>query len=153
MISSRNENQFPSSFASLGNLLKALMFLSNLNNFNSYPSSPDQRFAQRKGSSKVRKEKCSKWFSHFFSLSLFLFMHYLCVLLSCFWVSLVFLFVCFQFFFVCFQFFFILFFYRNNFFLKNQKNTKIVCVLCTLVFVYLGWPVKQNFQNFVSFVT
>ncbi|KAK9983388.1 hypothetical protein SO802_032913 [Lithocarpus litseifolius] len=32
------QNQFPSSFAPLGNLLKALMFLSNLNGFNSSPS-------------------------------------------------------------------------------------------------------------------
>ena len=38
------------------------------------------------------------------------------------------------------------------FFLKNQKNTKMVCVLCTLVLVYLGWPLKQNFLNFVSLV-
>ena len=37
MIASRNQNQFPSSFAPLGDLLKALMFLSNLNSFNSFP--------------------------------------------------------------------------------------------------------------------
>ena len=37
--------------------------------------------------------------------------------------------------------------------LKNQKNTKTMCVLCTLVLVYLGWPLKQSFLNFVSFVT
>ena len=41
MLSSRNQNQFSSSFAPLGDLLKALMFLSNLNNFNSSPSPPD----------------------------------------------------------------------------------------------------------------
>ena len=41
MILSENQNQFPSSFASLGELLKALMFLSNLNSFNSSPSSLD----------------------------------------------------------------------------------------------------------------
>ena len=35
---------------------------------------------------------------------------------------------------------------------KNQKNTKIVCVMCTLVLVYLGWPLKQSFLKFVSFV-
>ena len=36
--------------------------------------------------------------------------------------------------------------------IKNQKNTKTVCVLCTLVLVYLGWPLKQSFLNFISFV-
>ena len=41
MILSKNQNQFPSSFASLGELLKALMFLSNLNSFNSSPSPLD----------------------------------------------------------------------------------------------------------------
>ena len=53
MISYGNQNQFPSSFASLGDLFKALMFLLNLNGFNSSPLLPDQRFAQRKGFSKV----------------------------------------------------------------------------------------------------
>ena len=37
MIASGNYNQFPSSFAHLGDLLKALMFLSNLKGFNSSP--------------------------------------------------------------------------------------------------------------------
>ena len=60
MISSGNQNQFPSSFAPLGDLLNALMFLSNLNCFNSSPSPPNQRFASRKGSSKAWKEKDSK---------------------------------------------------------------------------------------------
>ena len=45
MISSGNQNQFPSSFAPLGDLLKALMFLSNLNGFNFSPSPPIQGFA------------------------------------------------------------------------------------------------------------
>ena len=53
MISSGNQNQFPSSFAPLGDLFKALMFLSNLNGFNSSPSPLDQRFAERKDSSNV----------------------------------------------------------------------------------------------------
>ena len=60
MISFGNQNQFPSSFAPLGDLLKALMFLSNLNSFNSSPSLSNQRFTKRKGSSKVWKEKGSK---------------------------------------------------------------------------------------------
>ena len=60
MILSVNQNHFSSFFAHLGDLLKALMFLSNLNDFNSSPLHPDQRFAQRKGSSKVWKEKMLK---------------------------------------------------------------------------------------------
>ena len=73
-----------------------------------------------------------------FSLSPFMFLHYFFVLLSCFWVSLVLCFVCFfMFLFVCFQFCFIFFFIKKKKKLKNQKNTKIVCVcvhwyLCTL---------------------
>ena len=42
MILSENQNQFPSSFAPLGDLLKALMFLSKLNSLNSSPSPLDQ---------------------------------------------------------------------------------------------------------------
>ena len=57
MLLSGNQNQFPSSLAPLGNLLKALVFLSNLNGFKSSLSPPNQRFTQRKGSSKVWKEK------------------------------------------------------------------------------------------------
>ena len=43
MIASGNQNQLQSSLAPLGDLLKALMFLSNLNSFNSFPSPPVQR--------------------------------------------------------------------------------------------------------------
>ena len=56
------------------------MFLSNLNGFNSSPSPPNQRFAQRKGSSKVWKEKAQSDLVTF-SLSLLLVMHFLFVLL------------------------------------------------------------------------
>ena len=59
LIASGNQNQLQSSFAPLGDLLKALMFLSNLNGFNSSLSPPVQGFARRKGSSKVWKEKDS----------------------------------------------------------------------------------------------
>ena len=60
MIASRSQNQLQSSLAPLRDLLKALMFLSNLKSFNSSPSPPDQGFARQKGSSKVWKEKGSK---------------------------------------------------------------------------------------------
>ena len=60
MIASGNKNQFQSSFAPLGDHLKAFMFLSNLNGFNSSHSPPVQGFNQRKGSSKVLKKKNSK---------------------------------------------------------------------------------------------
>ena len=60
MIMLRNQNQFQSSFGPFGDLLKPLVFLSNLNGLNSFSLPPDQGFAKRKGSSKVWKEKGSK---------------------------------------------------------------------------------------------
>ena len=132
MISSGNQNLFPSFFAPLGDLLKALVFLSNLNGFNSFPLPLDQGFAKRKGSSKVWKEKGFKLFPF-----LLLFLHYLCVLLYCFksvqFYALLYL-TCFYLF--IFQFCFILLFTKNKN-LKNLKNTKTVCFcvhvyLCTL---------------------
>ena len=60
VIASGNMNQSQSSLAPLGDLLKTRMFISNLNGFNSSPSSLIQGFTQRKGSSKVWKEKGSK---------------------------------------------------------------------------------------------
>ena len=60
MIALRDQNQFPSFFAPFGDLLKALIFLSNLNGFNSSPSPPIQGFTQRKSFSKVWKKKGSK---------------------------------------------------------------------------------------------
>ena len=44
MIASGSQNQLQSSLAPLRDLLKALMFLSNLNGFNFFPSSPVQGF-------------------------------------------------------------------------------------------------------------
>ena len=147
MIASGSQNQLQSSLAPLGNLLKSLMFLSNLNSFNSSPSPPIQGLNQRKGSSRVWKEKGSKWFYHF-PLYLLVFVCISCVFCFTFWVSQVLCFALFKMFlFGCFSvFFFIL---KK---LKNQKNTKTVCVLCTLVLVYLRWPLKQSFLNFVSLV-
>ena len=60
MIAPGSQNQLQSSLAPLGDLLKALMFLSNLNGFNSSPLPSVQGFNQRKGSSKVWKKKDSK---------------------------------------------------------------------------------------------
>ena len=60
MIASGSQNQLQSSLAPFGDLLKALMFLSNLNDFNSSSSLLVQGFNQRKGSYKVWKEKGSK---------------------------------------------------------------------------------------------
>ena len=135
MIASRDQNQFPSSFAPLRDLLKALMFLSNLNGFNSSPPSPDQGFAKRKGSSKVWKEKGSKWFCHLFSLPLiffFFFVHYLCVFALLFWVSLVlcialFCLTCF-----CLVLFSVLLCFVFHIKIKNWKIQK------QCVFVYIG---------------
>ena len=81
MIASGSQNQLQSSLAPFGDLLKTLIFLSNLNDFNYSPSLLVQGFNQRKDSSRMWKENGSKWFYHF-SLSLFLFLcvHYLCVL-------------------------------------------------------------------------
>ena len=58
MIASGNQNQLQSFLAPLGDLLKTLMFLSNLNDFS--PSPPIQGFNQRKSSSRVWKKKGSK---------------------------------------------------------------------------------------------
>ena len=130
MIASGSQNQLQSSFSPLGDLLKALMFLSNLNGFNSSPSPPVQGFNQRKGSSKVWKKKDSKWFYHFLLSSCFCLLHYLCVLLL-FWANLVLCFALFNMFlFVYFQFLFILFWYKNK--IKNWKIKKIQkqCVFC-----------------------
>ena len=139
MITSGDQNQFPSSFAPLGDLLKTLIFLPNLNGFNSSPSLPDQGFAKWKGSSKVWKEKGSKWFCHLFSLSLLCFCFALLVCFALFFESikfyalLCFCLTCFCL--IIFQFCFILFYIEKKF--KNKKNSKTVCVcvhwyLCTL---------------------
>ena len=150
MIASKNQNQFSSFFAPLGDLLKALMFLSNLNGFNSSPSPPVQEFAKQKGSSKVWKEKGFKWFYHFFSL-LFLFLFALLVcFVFIFWVSLVLCFVLFNIFLFVFSFCLFCFSYKKKI-EKSEKIQKIVCVLCILILVCHGWPLKQSFLKFCIF--
>ena len=85
-------------------------------------------------------------------LSIFFFcLHFLCVLLY-FQVSLVLCFALFNMF--LFSYFLVLLcfvFHIKK--MENKKNTKTVCILCTLVPVYRGWLLKQSFLNFVSFVT
>ena len=154
MITLGDQNQFPSSFAPLGDLLKTLMFLSNLNGFNSSPSPPNQGFAKQKSSSKVWKEKGSKWLCHFFSLP---FMFLFCITYV-FWFTVLnqssfmhwfVLFNMFLFGYLLVLFYFV--FHIKNFFEKSEKYKNNMC-LCTLVLVYLRWPLKQSFLNFVSFV-
>ena len=107
------------------------MFLSNLNGFNSSPLLLNQRFAQRKASSKVWKEKGSKWFGHFF-LSLPLWLCITC--LFCFlvfesvWFYALFCLTCFRLF--VFSFCLFLFFIK-----KNEKSEKYKNSVC---FVYIG---------------
>ena len=60
MIASGSQNKLQFFLAPLEDLLKALMFLSNLNGFNFSLSLLIQGFNQRKGSSKVWKENGSK---------------------------------------------------------------------------------------------
>ena len=82
MIASRSQNQLQSSLAPLRDLLKALMFLSNFNGFN---SSPHLRFKVLiKGKVLLgcgRKMAPNDSITFSFSLFLFLFLHNLCVLL------------------------------------------------------------------------
>ena len=137
MIASGDQNRLPSSFAPLGDLLKALMFLSNLNSFNSFPSPPDQGFSKWKGSSKLWKEKGSKWFCHFFFLSPFLFFCFCIICVFCVIVlsqsSFMHCFVLFNMF--LFEFsvlFYFVFHIKIKIKLKNWKIQK----LC--VYVYIG---------------
>ena len=129
------------------------MFLSNLNSFNSSPLPLDQGFSKRKSSSKVWKEKGSKWLCHCFSLSLFFFFFF--ALLMCFafvfWVSLVLRIVSFNMFlFVYFLVLLYFFFVIKKIEKKSEKYKNSVC-LCTLVLVYLGWPLKQIFSKLCIF--
>ena len=130
MIAYGSQNQLQSSLAPLGDLLKALMFLLNLNGFNSSPSPPVQGFNQRKCSSKVWKKKDFKWFYHFVLSSCFCLLYYLCVLIL-FWVSLVFMLL------TCFCLFSVLFilFLIQKFKKKIEKSEKYKKSVC---FVYIG---------------
>ena len=136
MIASGSQNQLQSSLAPLGDLLKALMFLSNLNSLNSSPSLPVQGFNQRKGSSRVWKEKGSKWFYH---SSLSPFSCFACALLVwfafMFWVSLVFILCFLQHVFVWLFFGFSLFCFSYKKIKKNfEKSEKYKS---SVFFVYI----------------
>ena len=135
MIVSRSQNQLQSSLAPLGNLLKALMFLSNLNGFNSSPSPPVQGFNQRKGSSRVWKEKGSNWFYNF-PFYLLAFVCISCVFCFTFWVSLL---LCFALFnmilFGCFSVLFI--FFSKKKIEKSEKYKNSVCFV--YISTYVPW--------------
>ena len=147
MIASKSQNQLQSSLAPIGDLFKALMFLSNLNDLPLH-----RRFKGLiKGNVLPRygRKMASSDSITFFSLFVFLFLYNLCVLIhfkSVYFYTL-FCLTCLCLFSVLFYFVFHIKTKKKK--LKNQKNTKTVCVLCTLVLVYLEWPLKQSFLNFV----
>ena len=135
MIASVNQKSVSILFCSLWDLLKVLMFLLNLNGFNSSPSPLVQGFTQRKCSSKMRKEKSSKWFYHFFSLSLLVFVFALLVCFAFkFWVSLLLCFALFNMFLYVFSFVYFVFHTIFFFFWKIRKIQK----QCVCVYWYLG---------------
>ena len=134
MIASGSQHQFQSSLAPLGDLFKALMFLLNLNGFNSSPSPSVHGFNQMKGSSRVWKEKGSKWFYHF-PLYPLVFVFISCVF--CFIVSqssfyALLCLTCFCWLFFNFAFFFS---YKKNWKIRKIQKQCVFCVhwyLCTL---------------------
>ena len=71
MIASGSQNWLQSSLAPLDDLLKALMFLSNLNGFNSSPSPPVQGFNQRKCFPRCGRKRTLSDFITFFYLLVF----------------------------------------------------------------------------------
>ena len=128
MIASGSQNQFQSSLTPFGDLLKALMFLLNLNGF-----PPLHRF---KG---LIKGKVLLRCGRKRTLSDFITFFYLFVLVCCitcvfcfyFWVSLILCFVLFN------MFLFVYFQFLVNFFKfkKNEKSEKYKNSMC---FVYIG---------------
>ena len=144
MVSSGHQNQFPSSLTPLGDLLKALMFLLNLNCFNSplllrIKGSHKGKILPRRGRKKAESDSIT------LSLSPFMFLHYLFILLSCFksvqfyalCVSLCFCLVVFQLFIYLFILSFII--KKNIEKLEKYKNSMYLCIL---VLMYPGWPLK-----------
>ena len=148
MLSSRNQNLFPSFLAPLGDLFKALK-------------------GSRKGKVlppklKFRRKKAQSDSVIVFSLS-FLYSFALLVCFAFLFLSqssfmlcvFLYVFVCF-FVFVClFVCFFVFFCFMLLFIKKKKKNEKYkncVCI-CILVLVYPEWSLKQNFLNFVSLIT
>ena len=134
MIASGDQNKFLSSFAPLGDLLKALMTLTLHRQIKSLLN---EKVLPRCG----RKMASSDSITFLLLSSLF-----------CFCITCVFCFYFESLQFLCFAlsnmflrgYFSVLLCFVFHIIkkLKNQKNTKTVCVLCTLVLVYLGWPLK-----------
>ena len=134
MITYGNQNQLQSSLASLGDLLKALMFLSNLNEFISSPSPLIQGFNKGKVLPRCGRKRTPSDSITFFSLLEFLFLHNLCVLLL-FWVNLVFMLCFLLHVFICLFFSFALFCFSYKNLKKIEKSEKYKNSVC---YVYIG---------------
>ena len=80
------------------------------------------------------------WFLIYFGIML----SCICIFLSCLHVFCLFLFGCLV---------FILFYFQNRKKGEKPKKYKNNVCLCILVLVYLGWPLKQSFLNFVFFIS
>ena len=80
MIASGSQNQLQSSLAPLGDFLEALMFLSNFNGFNSFPSPLVQGLIKGKVLPGCGRKRAPSDFITFLSL----FSCFVCALLMCF---------------------------------------------------------------------
>ena len=123
------------------------MFLLNLNGFNSFPLSSGSKVCTKERSFQGVEGKRLKVIQSIFPLSPFMFcITYLFFFLVLSQFSFMLCVFSFMFLFWLFSVCFTLFFIK-----KKMKNTKTVC-LYILVLVYRGWPLKQNFLNFISLI-
>ena len=135
MIASGSQNQLQSSLAPLNDLLKAFMFLSNLNSFYSSPSPPVQGLIKGKVLPRCGRKRILSDFITFFYL-LVLVCCITCVFCFYFWVSLVLCFVLINMFlFIYFQFLVIFLIRKKNWKIRKIQKQCVFCVhwhLCTL---------------------
>ena len=128
MIASGNQNQLQSSLALLGDLLKALMFLSNLNSFNSFPHRRFKGLIKGKVLPRCRRKRAPSDSITFLFLSSCFFMcityvfYFQVLSQSSFYALLCLTYFCL----VIFQFFF------------SYKKIKIKKIQNSVCFVYIG---------------